>query len=170
MPTAEPNLSYLQEVLKAKAARIQPPDYWLTIRDAGFPNFGGDKILQLLGDGDESTFLRFWIRNIPLQGSRQRNNAELSPVARVITAMVFKGQHELQRQMAHGTADTINLMMGDGAHAHPEYAGENTWGLFTRQTQNTEMSWEYPELAGVNGVGIVWGSWDVEFRHPLPKG
>lgn len=169
MPGDGPNLEVIMDSVRARADLMKPPDYWLTCKHVGYPNFPGRDRNLVVGE-EETPHLRLWVVEIPTSSAREQNSSELTLAARAVAGYVLRGTDDLQRFMARATADLIRLFMGNVEQDHPDYTGPNTWGLMTVQTPGTSIDWEYPEIAGSYGVGIVWGSWDISFRHPFPKG
>lgn len=157
------------QTIEAEWRRVQPPDFYTTVKDATWPSFGpdDDAIELLLGDSGDPHFVRFWIDGIGDNAFREENNAERSPFIQVWTAYVVKSSKELQRQMALATYTMKQLYLGNEERNHPEYTGQNTWGLFTAQTPGVPIRWRYPRVAGGYGIGIVWGSFDVGYREAI---
>jgi len=164
------NFAYIMESLEAEWRTVQPPTYFTSVRDAKWPTFPPEATESLTAtDVAHSVFL--WKDRTKRRGSRQENNVELSPVAKVLIAQVLKDTVDVQRQMALAEADLIHLMEANPARNHVDNpAGPNNWGLFTRQAAEADIEWMMPKDAQSYGIGIVWSLWDVEYRHPLPMG
>lgn len=167
----EPVLSYVMQTLEYEWTQVKPPDFWTTVQVAKWPEFGPEATEMIAAESQERHFVLLWVDSVGAELFREENSDELSPFVRVWTVYVVKGASgDLQREMAHATATTQALYLGNPERIHPEYTGENDWGLWTRQAPGVPIKWRYPLVAGAYGIGFVWSAWDIAYRHPWPKG
>ena len=170
----EAALSYVMNRVEEDWRTVAPPTYFTTVRDAGWANFGPpkdeDHSDKLVSDSTDDHFVRLWVEAVYPEGFKQDNVGELSPIVKVSTITVVRAPNNLQRQMAAACTTQIAVYLGNPDRLDPNYAGQNTTGLFTSLDPSWGIRWRYPTVAGAYGVGLVWGMWNVGYIHPWPKG
>ena len=166
----EPVLNFVMKTVESEWTKVQPPTYWTTVKDAGWPTFGPDAEEMIAADSPERHFVRFWVDSVGQNAFAEENVGYLYPFVRVWTCYVVKGSADLQEEMAMATATMQALYLGNPDRVNPEYTGTNTWGLFTRQSPGVPIQWRYPKVGASYGIGFVWGAFDIGYQHPWPKG
>ena len=171
----EAALAYVLDRVDQEWKAVAPPNFFTTVRDSDFPNFGPPEgpsdADTLISDSTEDHFVRHWVEAVFPEGFKEDNVGELSPIVKVSSVYVVRAPNKLQRQMTAATTTMMALYLGNPDRGDTEnYSGQNTTGLFTTLDRSWGIRWRYPKHAGAGGAGLVWGMWNIGYIHPWPKG
>lgn len=158
------------DTLEAEWKRVRPPNFWTTVREAAWPPFEFDATDRIATFSQEKHYVLLFQDEVGDNAFAEQNSGYLNPFLRVLTCYVVKESADLQRQAARAAVTMQALYLGNPDRVNPDYTGSNDWGLMTIQTPGTRIRIRRPMVAGDYGVSFVWGSFDVGYRHPWPKG